>query len=1738
MKWFSLFLICTPSLFGIPVEECIDLQASKQTVIDHRENYFQTSTPYKISPNVSPITGDLIEEEIDLVVAGCEPLSIRRFYNHTAPYEPRSGGWRYNPEAFFVANFEWAGQETFAAAGTADGSITSFKPSANVCSFNPEGFINFTPSGQTHPLNTKINYSRVPSKKKGYFSYRGEIVDGSGAKRSFDSGPHCWLSNLITDVKRKSRDIHIDMYTPNCWTPYQLHVHEEKRPNGNIICYSIATWKDCKHFRKPHLLSGITAYNSDKTKVLASISFAYNKDKHEDVRGITATGSDGRQISLQHQGNSPILLTAAFRPDLPSVSYGYQRQWINRVEKPDGRVITTEYNAEGKVSAQCAPVGPNGEMHPIGRYVYHVGATEVYDAEGNKIIYRFNDKKQILSLETYQNNILYRVDCFNWDSNGNLVKKTIENGAGNILQITEYKYDKNHNPIEEKTGDGAEWHTIFRTFSDDGFNLKLTESDKPGRITHYAYLPGTSLLISELLYEGNIIRQRTFHTYDNAAVCIKTIVDDGSTADANNLHSVTYRTIIEIQPKQTMPCFGLPEVILEKTINAAGEEIFLKKIHYTYTPFGKVAKEDHYDCNDVYCYSIHNEYDSKERLIATQDALGNRTTYTYDDNSNLISISGPRNDQHKEITHDRANRPIRIADWQTDGSILITEKQYNKLGQVIAEIDACGNVTRFEYDALGRCTAVIHPDTGVERREYNVLGYITSEINTLDQQIHKTYNFKGQPLSFYYPDGSEEHFTYFAHGPTASYTDKNGAETIYSLDVFDHPIKTEIYSPCGKLLKITTACYSAFHKLSETDSKGVTTFYSYDFAGKKIAEQKDYSKHLFVYDSLGRLEKTQEGEIAWIEKHDFLGQVIEKRTEKNGTLQFQEKYLYDPGGNRIQIINSQGVHAMEFNTYGKPITSTDLLGFVTHFNYSYGTTLTETTTNPHHIQTIQIYDFKQRNAELLKKNNHEEIIQQSKNTFDLNDQLTDLTHTVFNGTAPIKTTTQHWDYGPMGRIERIVEAGIKETKQLYDSKGRLKTIIKPNGDQLYHEYDDLGRLSRYFSRDFDYHYTYDLHDCLLSVYDSVTKTKTTRAYDSLNNMIQEDLAHGLSLFNSFDNHSRRISIKLPDASTIAYSYDGVYLFQVQRNGIKHTYAERNSEGELLKSILPGGLGEITFQRDALGRWKKILSPCYTSEFSYDAVGNLTHNTFHDSLGEQKLSYSFDDLDQLISEEEHTYQFDSLYNRLRKDAFDHEVNALCQITHDGQTPYEFDANGNLISDGIRKFFYDSQDRLIAIEKNNKRVEYAYDPFHRRLWKKVFINGKQIKYDRYLWDGNNELGVVDENGVIQELRILGEGLGAEIGAAVLYEIKEKTYVPIHDIQGSVVTLIDLATKRPVECYRYTAYGEELTEDKLSPWRFASKRVEETGLIFFGRRYYYPELGRWITPDPIGFKGGPNLYAYIHNSPLTEMDLYGLLGIGNCFGTLSRMAFRGLEWTGANLVPIPYIRGAVESVGRWGAGGDFYGPSRYRTGKSEIINIPGRAVPHHSYTHGNGMLTSRANAIKQTEYISKTHGDLQVDLLYHGTEGFIMDLIGCGLSKIGMSTSYNKMCANYYQEKLRRDPDHRFTSSVHSRGGTQIMNTGRFLKPEQRAHIDVIAYGSATLIPRSYFNEAKNNLSLLDVVTMTNPLAFSIGLISSKQYNVNLLSPLTGCPLKAHGFLEATYAEEVAKKGYDFRKTYFNE
>ena len=79
-----------------------------------------------------------------------------------------------------------------------------------------------------------------------------------------------------------------------------------------------------------------------------------------------------------------------------------------------------------------------------------------------------------------------------------------------------------------------------------------------------------------------------------------------------------------------------------------------------------------------------------------------------------------------------------------------------------------------------------------------------------------------------------------------------------------------------------------------------------------------------------------------------------------------------------------------------------------------------------------------------------------------------------------------------------------------------------------------------------------------------------------------------------------------------------------------------------------------------------------------------------------------------------------------------------------------------------YSYDALNRVIRVI-NDTQTDYVYDFFNRRI-KKI----QNEKVTRYLYQGQDEIGAVDENGVIQELRILGRGSHAEIGATVAVEL----------------------------------------------------------------------------------------------------------------------------------------------------------------------------------------------------------------------------------------------------------------------------------------------------------------------------------------------------------------------------------
>ncbi len=101
------------------------------------------------------------------------------------------------------------------------------------------------------------------------------------------------------------------------------------------------------------------------------------------------------------------------------------------------------------------------------------------------------------------------------------------------------------------------------------------------------------------------------------------------------------------------------------------------------------------------------------------------------------------------------------------------------------------------------------------------------------------------------------------------------------------------------------------------------------------------------------------------------------------------------------------------------------------------------------------------------------------------------------------------------------------------------------------------------------------------------------------------------------------------------------------------------------------------------------------------------------------------------------------------------------------------------------------------------------------------------------------------------------------------------------------------------------------------------EETGLVYFGGRYYAPEMGRWISPDPLLVDTPSklmdnyqeeNIYAYVQNNPVNNIDKEGLWTVGynvDFTGGMAGGARGGLAYVHDD-------KGNIGILSHWGGGG----------------------------------------------------------------------------------------------------------------------------------------------------------------------------------------------------------------------------
>ncbi|MCU0694817.1 MAG: RHS repeat-associated core domain-containing protein [Polyangiaceae bacterium] len=153
------------------------------------------------------------------------------------------------------------------------------------------------------------------------------------------------------------------------------------------------------------------------------------------------------------------------------------------------------------------------------------------------------------------------------------------------------------------------------------------------------------------------------------------------------------------------------------------------------------------------------------------------------------------------------------------------------------------------------------------------------------------------------------------------------------------------------------------------------------------------------------------------------------------------------------------------------------------------------------------------------------------------------------------------------------------------------------------------------------------------------------------------------------------------------------------------------------------------------------------------------------------------------------------------------------------------------------------------------------------------------------------------------------------------------------GSTSSVLDKDTSELVERSTYQPYGAAESDYRPDRWsnfredyRFTGKEEDvEVGLQYFGKRYYAPTLGRWVSADPLSVHevgGDLNTYAYVHGTTFATVDPNGeceLICIGILVGAAVMMAVNthsqytrnGNSWNNFNGWELA-VAGAAGAVG----------------------------------------------------------------------------------------------------------------------------------------------------------------------------------------------------------------------------------
>ena len=281
----------------------------------------------------------------------------------------------------------------------------------------------------------------------------------------------------------------------------------------------------------------------------------------------------------------------------------------------------------------------------------------------------------------------------------------------------------------------------------------------------------------------------------------------------------------------------------------------------------------------------------------------------------------------------------------------------------------------------------------------------------------------------------------------------------------------------------------------------------------------------------------------------------------------------------------------------------------------------------------------------------------------------------------------------------------------------------------------------------------------------------------------------------------------------------------------------------------GGQVDYVYTYDTAGRLTHVFDGASTTTYTYDDAGNRLTRT---RTGQPTEVGVYNALDQLVSYDGRTYTYD-------------DAGRLTSVTGGGQTTtYTWDVWGQL--------------RRVDLPGGDV-IEYAIDGAGRRVGRKK--NGAWTA--RWVYGaGLGPVAEIDGDGYVAKRFVYGSHANVPDYIVTLTRTTtttlESVAAVVHDRRGGVRELIAMTDSLSPVHTTYDEYGRISDPNPVNigvsvPFGFAGGLFDpETGLVHLGAREYDPQTGRWLTPDPIGFAGGPNLYGYVLADPINYIDPLG--------------------------------------------------------------------------------------------------------------------------------------------------------------------------------------------------------------------------------------------------------------------------